>query len=356
MSAQNFVAADTLGNITHVFAVGQADYRSGSKPKLLLNPASAADVWRRIDTAAQIAPVINPRQGFIASANSRPLVDRKIKGYFYSPPDRKERMEDIVNSHKRLGVKELMGLQLDTLSVSSLKVLKAARDKIDSEEFSGLLTERTRKAWQALINWDGRYQAVLPEPALFELFFADFAKELLGSAQVNGCLRREVLRSSYLKAKIVELIKESSPEVIRSLVAKSLKKAVKSYPQVTWGELHTVVLAHPASRLPLIGRRYKFLEYPADGTLDSLFKTAHGLVDDNSDATTRYGSVARHISDLSDLNENYFVLLGGQDGYLNSNTSLDQVDLWLSGKYVRVPLEAEEFKKEAVVVMELAEM
>jgi penicillin G amidase len=54
-----------------------------------------------------------------------------------------------------------------------------------------------------------------------------------------------------------------------------------------------------------------------------------------------YGSNARHISDLSDMDRNWFVLLGGQDGWLNSSTFLDQVPLWLEGEYVEMPLRLE---------------
>jgi penicillin G amidase len=51
--------------------------------------------------------------------------------------------------------------------------------------------------------------------------------------------------------------------------------------------------------------------------------------------------MARHISDLSDLDRNYFVLLGGQDGWLGSTTFLDQVALWQQGKYITLPLRPE---------------
>jgi penicillin amidase len=78
---------------------------------------------------------------------------------------------------------------------------------------------------------------------------------------------------------------------------------------------------------------------PASGGADTLLKTAHKLTHRRHAAT--YGSMARHISDLSDLDRNYFVLLGGQDGWLGSTTSLDQVPLWQQGRYIMVPLRAE---------------
>ena len=51
-----------------------------------------------------------------------------------------------------------------------------------------------------------------------------------------------------------------------------------------------------------------------------------------------YGSNAGHIPGMSDVDRNYFVLLGGQVGHIGSTTFLDQTDLWLQGAYIRLPL------------------
>jgi penicillin amidase len=80
-------------------------------------------------------------------------------------------------------------------------------------------------------------------------------------------------------------------------------------------------------------------------------KTAHGTTDERH--VTRYGSNARHISDLSESDRNYFVLLGGQDGWINSSTFTDHVPLWLEGEYIQMPLTMdkvrERFPRETVL-------
>jgi penicillin amidase len=103
--------------------------------------------------------------------------------------------------------------------------------------------------------------------------------------------------------------------------------------------MHRLMLRHPLAFLPLIGGRYRFADYPIGGSTDSLMKTAHGATDERHRAS--YGANARHISDLGDLDSNYFVILGGQDGWLNSATFLDQVPLWLEGRYITMPLRLE---------------
>ena len=72
-------------------------------------------------------------------------------------------------------------------------------------------------------------------------------------------------------------------------------------------------------------------------------KTAHSTTDERHN--TRFGSNARHVSDMSDMDENYFVLLGGQDGWFNSVNFLDQVPYWLAGSYVKVPMRLETVRK-----------
>jgi penicillin amidase len=48
--------------------------------------------------------------------------------------------------------------------------------------------------------------------------------------------------------------------------------------------------------------------------------------------------MARHISDLSDPDANWFVLFGGQDGWLGSAAFADQMPLWREGRAIRMPL------------------
>jgi len=68
-------------------------------------------------------------------------------------------------------------------------------------------------------------------------------------------------------------------------------------------------------------------------------KTAHNSTDERH--FTRYGQQARFVTDLADPDANYFVLLGGQDGWLSSSTALDQLSLWQTGEYIQVPLRPE---------------
>jgi penicillin amidase len=76
-----------------------------------------------------------------------------------------------------------------------------------------------------------------------------------------------------------------------------------------------------------------------DGSNETVMKTGFGF--SGGRHSVKFGANARHISDLADLDENYFVLLGGQDGWLGSTTFLDQLPLWRNNESIRVPLRPE---------------
>ncbi|MEJ0046252.1 MAG: penicillin acylase family protein [Rhodospirillales bacterium] len=104
----------------------------------------------------------------------------------------------------------------------------------------------------------------------------------------------------------------------------------------SWGEVHRYRPAHHFSALPVLGRRFRGIAFPAPGGDDTLHKSGHGFV--TKPHYVRFGACARHISDLADPDANFFVLLGGQDGWLGSANFDDQVALWRQGEYVQVPL------------------
>ena len=103
--------------------------------------------------------------------------------------------------------------------------------------------------------------------------------------------------------------------------------------------------------LPVVGHRFEFADDPVGGSSDSLMKSAHPSTDQRHRAS--YGANARHVSDLSDMDRNWFVLLGGQDGWLNSSTFLDQVPLWREGRYIEIPLRIESVRERFAHRMEL---
>ncbi len=104
----------------------------------------------------------------------------------------------------------------------------------------------------------------------------------------------------------------------------------------TWGQMHRLQLRHPLANAPLIGSRYVFGDVPGAGSNETVMKSAHNPTDERHPAF--YGSQARQISDMSDPDENHFVILGGQDGWLNAEGFTDQLDLWQRGAYIRMPL------------------
>ena len=195
-------------------------------------------------------------------------------------------------------------------------------------------TAPIRRLCEALESWDGNYDAQSQGANAFELLFFHLARELVPAAY----------RSAYeaawgTRALVWEDIKAASAGIRLQALRRAARKAARDFRRgVSWGERHRLRLAHPLGLIPMIGRRYRFADLPAAGTSESLMKTAHGLT--NRRHAAAYGSVARHISDLSDPDANYFALLGGQDGWFGSCNFTDQVALWQRGEYIALPLRA----------------
>ena len=80
-------------------------------------------------------------------------------------------------------------------------------------------------------------------------------------------------------------------------------------------------------------------------------KSEHGLV--NGPHNPSLGSMARHVSDMSDPDANWFVLLGGQDGWFGAENFADQVPLWREQRYIKMPLTADAVEQEFTTAVRL---
>lgn len=333
---QNMLYADYLGNIGQVMATRIPDRGESPPPDVTVNAVHQDAAWKRMLNTKDLPFSLNPPKGFLASANNRPANTRVRVGYFFSPDDRVNRMAHVLGDGDAVDVERIQKLQVDVYAESSAALRTELVKRMTNTGIVERADGKRRDVLDLLVNWDGRYDAKSRGALAFELFRHAFARGFYESrfGKSDGAVFANV---GGINALMLDDIKRTDDQALFPLLETSLAKAADTLDTFRdWGDMHRLGLAHPLSFLPVIGKRFRFADHPAAGTSESLMKTAHRATNKRHFAS--YGSNARHISDMSDMDRNYFLLLGGQDGWLNSSTFQDQVPLWISGGYVQIPL------------------
>lgn len=346
VSGQNLLFADKDGHIGHALAVKLPRRHPDRVQAFIQDPTDPRADWYGFQGVMDLPLAVDPPEGFLASANNPPVNIHPPIGYFFGSNDRIRRLKTLLGQARGIDVPWLMQCQRDTLSLGSLdlkeRLIRLSGRRSGAAKPNGPGTE----LWQAFIEWDGRYPASSKGALAFESILYFFAWDYF-TRTVGPDAARALLNSQQL----VDLLnlENIEPGTPRFAAAKaSLESALVAASGVfqkydSWGDMHRLKMNHTFSRMPLVGRRYRFGDYPADGSRTTLNKTAHGVSDEPHSAT--YGSCARHISDLSHPDANWFLLLGGQDGYLKSDHFTDQVPLWFQGRYIQLPLQIQTIRK-----------
>lgn len=340
LPGQNFVYADVGGNIGQATATRLPRRPDGAPADIVLDPRERAPDWRRMLGPGELPAALNPDAGFVASANNRPAPFPVPIGYFFAPGDRVQRMAELLGGGARVAPGDLMALQRDVRSPSARMV----RDAILARMTAAPVVPDAAAAHAALAAWDGAYTEDSPGALAFEAAFAELAPRVFratGREKEMAWLSQ----TSFARQAFARALGEVDDAALAPMIAAALARAeVTLKRHGTWGAVHRLQLNHQLADLPLGGAAYRFVDLPSGGSNETLMKAAHGLK--SEPGRVRYGAQARHVSDMSHPDANWFVLLGGQDGWFNSSTFLDQVPLWREGRYVRLPLEPETVARE----------
>jgi penicillin amidase len=304
--------------------------------RLLTSPETSDRNWADLYRSPDLPEVVNPVDGFLASANNRPAADgaRPYGGHF--PQDeRVRRLQTLLAAQDQFSLDDLRELQMDVVSLVAQEMLALIRPR--------LLTWTARSGDEAaaiaeLTTWDGAYDADSTGALIFEAFanrFTEAAFAALGRSVDGDVYIRLGRGRSVLLVDAVDLTDEGWAA---SLAAGLDAAAPVAASGQVWGDVHRLDIQHIFGAVPLLGGRYRLDTIPVPGSRETIFKTAHDLT--TEDHRSFFGAQARHLSDLADPNANQFVLLGGQDGWLNSAHFADQTQLWRQGRLITVPLEA----------------
>jgi penicillin amidase len=345
VSGQNMLFATRSGDIGHILAVTQPLRTAFPKDDLVLDARDPSTHWRDFVGVMDLPLRLNPEGGVIASANDRPAGTDVPIGFTFGSEDRIRRLYDLLGRNEKLTFDDLAALQSDTYAPDAAGLSLALARQLEAA--LGATTAFT----QRLAAWDGDYGETSSGAVAFETFLHHVVLGLYGAkrpADLPDLYSQWSYLTTYLLPDLAELEPEPGRQLLCSAAAAAERDAAR-YP--TWGDMHRLRLGHQLSRLPVLRGAFIVANLPAGGSRQTPMKMAHGLVNGRHAAT--FGSMARHISDMSDPDANWFTLLGGNDGWLGSANFCDQLALWRERRFIRMPLRPETVATEFPIVTTL---
>jgi penicillin amidase len=337
----NYVFTDRDGNVGYVPAYRQPLTKTNEKK--LIYPTS--EFTPAVIDQGSLSREYNPRRGFIASANNKPAQSERDWGWFYASNDRYIRQSELVQSKDKINMEDLKKLQVDTQSLSALSWVTWMK-----KNTSGPVQQHA--LFKKLETWDGTYDKFKIEPVIYELLKKELSTTVLRKKFHNTESIRQMEQALFLREVVQEILMTFPIEERSTIVEIALNQIVSKVSSVLhWGQFHPMKVQYLFGHIPWIGDAFSVETHWASGGNDTLFKRAFMMTEKSAAIT--YGSAARHISDMADPDENYFVLFGAQNGYPFSPKNADQLELWEKGQYINVPLNVTTIQQKFKTKLEL---
>jgi penicillin amidase len=342
VSAQTMLWADSGGRVGRFIAATLPDRTGFPAEDVVLDagdPAARA-AWDRLRDARTLPAETDPAPGAIASANNRPRWAERAGvpplGFFFSDDDRVLRLEELLAATPRHTPASLAAIQRDIRSPRAAALAAALTARLQAQGAAPTLTA-------AITGWDGTYAEDSRAPVAFEALLRHLVPALAPEHRrdATGNPRGAETQWNFLTTFLLRDLAALEPARREAVLRAAATAAEGDFARIgSWGDLHRLRAAHWLVNLPLLGRFFVYADYPTGGSRETPMKTSHGLVGD-APRPANFGSMARHVSNMADLDANWFTLWGGQDGWLGSAAFMDQVPLWREGRAIRVPLRAE---------------
>jgi penicillin amidase len=321
---QNFVYADVEGTIGYQ-CTGRYPVRAlgdGTRP---VPGWDGEHEWIGWITPEDLPTEVDPERGWLATANHdiQPPEYPHLIGVDFHRPARRDRIVELLTERDAHDVASMRAIQRDTISL------------VVGEALPGLLkihpgSDRQRETLARLAAWSGDLAADSHEAAVYELWISALMRRLVGGRIGEDLFAvysefREVFAAETLPAMLAHSTDRLDPEALRA----ALDEAIDEAGERTWGEIHTLVLAHPLARIP---------------GLDAVF-TAASLPYGGDDATIAQGAMDalrghrpavipswRAVWDLGDLERSTTVVPAGVSGNPASPHWADQSSLFAAGE------------------------
>ena len=331
--AINYVVADKKGNISKVHAA-HLPVLKNHKKAFVQEPSNKIIKYQ---TVMDLPEKLNPKRGFVVSANEYNEEAEYSLCWFCSTSDRANRISDLLNKGK-VDISRIKKIQVDIYSKEAQEIVEFFQ-----KEWKRFNLKEKRN-FKLLKKWNFEYSVEARQPYLYEELIRRFGEQIYTKAGLEREDVEPLFQNLIWKKAVVQWYKNLH-ESDQKYVLQRTQKIFDRLSPKKWGKVHKIEAAHPLSNVPVLGDSYRYYRAGYPGSSNTVFKASHGY---SGDYKVTFGANLRVIFDMKDEDENYAVLLGGQDGFLGSKTFADQIPKWIEGSYYKVPFRTSTIEKQSV--------
>jgi penicillin amidase len=340
----NFVYADVDGNVgwaTSGFAPNRPNWDG-----LLPVPGDGRYEWAGRRPGASLPRALNPREGWIATANQFNLGDddpaARGLGFEWVNPGRYRRIVEVLSKLDKIGIEDSMRLQTDESSVVARRMGRILEAVRDSEEHVG--DERARLALERLAGFDGNLARDSGAAALYEVWLARHLGNAFKSAVLPPAAAQAIAWPD--PATLVDWLENPADRFggddvnkRNRLVIETLSAAYAEMERLqgpdpklwAWGKLHHSMPEHPLAGAvdDAVAARLNAGQWEKGGD----FSTPNQSTYRATDFRQTVGSSVRLVLDVGSWDAGRAVNYPGQSGDTAGPHYRDLAQLWSTGRF-----------------------
>jgi len=364
---QNMIYADVQGNIGWRPAVSLPIRAPGTGLVPLPGDNKNWD-WRGFVPFDEMPYQYNPEQGYIATANNK-TIGNEFPYYisaYWEPPARATRINELLRiEDKQYDVEDMKAIQLDILSDHARDLAPLFVKYLSQADLS---EPNLQIAHDALKNWDYVQGKESLAAAVFNVMWVNFAYELYGDEMdaigpgfkdgffklANISLRNAIYLLQHVPGSswFDDVRTEDITEGPDDIMLRALKTAVAELEEFfgsdpstwKWAELHTLTHEHPLAKVKILDwlLNLNVGPFPAGGSGTTVNNMEYRMYNPYD---VVLGPSVRHIYDFANFTKGGLSILPtGQSGDPRSAHYADQAEMYNTGKYRGLPIDADSVK------------
>jgi penicillin amidase len=355
--AQNFLYADVSGNIGYHTA-GKIPIRKTNDNNGYIFPAEEPIEWTGFVEFEKLPNIYNPKEGYIATANTNPYdwlkgaSEKYYISYLWEPSSRFNRISEFISSKTIFDIDEYKLLQNSYESPYAGEIVKYI-----IEAYRNLNPQDNNIRWclERFSGWNGEMKSNESIGSVYNSFLSFLVKNTfedeLGT-QVFGnflVIQNIPFRSLELILKQNnnswfdktgtaniesrdEIIRQALEQAIEFLKTKFVNQDINTW---HWGKLHKVKFIHPFGRVEVMDKTFNIGPFEIGGDQTTVNNSEYHFKDFFADGSfpNIVGPTMRMIVNLADIEHPLTVNSTGQSGQPLHDNYGDQSRMWLYGEY-----------------------